>query len=320
MGLYRMRCPLLLLLLPACLESNLELGEITSAVDGGVTTTEMALDAAAILQGPTAGTATPICSGTFISDQWVLTARSCNVSTNGTYFIGSYINPDGFTTVHSIESVVNPNGTSATDWVDSSGNFADFTLVKIAGARGVARPRLAWNYCCNNFLGYMVGNGNHSLTPGANEAGQLRTAPTTTYQQHGSGAFLTTTSQTAGLGDQGGPFYVGPVEESSMVLGVLSNHYYFNGGMRDRFTSIPFHLATILQTIGWTWSGSTPQINARAIGNVGLTITQPPIGCQYAATYGLFVAYTHRASTNECRLLNTKTGTVMAIGWTTGSP
>jgi hypothetical protein len=294
---------------------------MASAVDGGVTTNEMALDAAAILQGSTAETATPICSGTFISDRWVLTARTCNVSANGTYFIGSYTNPNGFTTVHSIESVVNPSGTSVNDIIDSAGNFADFALVKIVGVHGgTVPPTLAWNYCCNNSPGYMVGNGRHNLTPGDNEAGQLRTAPSTTYQQNGSGAFLTTYSQTAGLGDQGGPFYEGPFEASSSLLGVLNNHYYFNGQMRDRFTSIPVHLGFILQTINWTWSGSRPHGNTRAIGNLGLTITQPHIGCQYAAQHGQFVAYNHRASTNECRLYTTKTGTLMSSGWTTGSP
>jgi hypothetical protein len=192
---------------------------------------------------------------------------------------------------------------------DSHGNFADVSVVEVDREdTDDVKAVMEWQYPGPDAEGEKVGAGRHD--DNVNTTGLLKQVPGITASGDDSGGGFHTTKNETDSGDSGGPFYV-----NGRVLGVL------NGTCNDAtvagYTSIPFHLAWILDTIRYHWAGMDP-ITRQYYGNslVPSFHADTEKVCQYACEARKeCLAYNFQFTTqaNNCRMLSTITGSTVNV-------
>jgi hypothetical protein len=272
------------------------------------------------------------CSGTLISPTHVLT-RAVHVPRDAWDFgfcypqLGDRVQfytsgPTADTSAANTRTVVGislPPGVnrSLKDVYDVNNNFADLAILVLSAPApaGTLPATLAWEYPPDgDDLGLKVGSGLHDGSD--NSVGLLRTKQDWTYSSAvDRGSFLAENRDT-NAGDEGGPFLF-----EDRVLGVMSADV-FEWEYRDKYTSIPTHIAWALGATGYTWPGYAPVYPRRLSGGRLQTVaTTSHRTCQYACdrSFPRCVAYnfqTTHAGYPTCELLAVVYATYSTTGFT----
>lgn len=237
-----------------------------------------------------AGSSSSLCTATIVGRRHVLTAAHCNPSTQGrVYFYTDASHVDGSTGVAIERVTLRPGVDPAGDHLhDSNGVFADFAVLtlraEVPSSSEVAT--MEWAYPGEDEPGFRVGAGQHNGNDNLNRA--LQTNSDETLSPDDDNGKFHTRQQETNPGDSGGPFYV---SASHRLLGVLWGKGYAAAAFRDLYTSVPRHLAFILDTVRpsppvpyQVEAGGVPSTDT-VLSSASLFYTSSAAVCQYACDH-----------------------------------
>lgn len=267
---------------------------------------------------PTFTGASPTCTGTKVAPGFILTAGRCS------YPIGSTVNYFGtgsnsyapLATANVVARFEVPGSDGlAGDYSSIDNRFSDLALIQVDNDKFGTAATLAWRYPGSGFSGQKVGAGSHDGNSNVN--GRLRQVSDTTYSANDNDGEFRTSTIRADEGDQGGPFYY-----QGRVLGVLDDDTGNPFDTHGRYTSVPNHLAWILETTKYRWSGSQPS-HVRYNGTVleqFVPKDNSELICQYACdTRTDCQAYDFETFNSTCKILGDLTGTGSGSGSSNGA-
>jgi hypothetical protein len=256
--MYRLSRLSLLLLLPlaSCveLEEDADLGEVESEISGSGAMQADLWHQSRAGTGMINSDGSPSCTVTKIAPHFVVSAAHCpfTVGRSVTYYGADDWHLFRQNTAGIVKKNIRPGvigSASCSDKHDINGDFADIAVVQVDREDTVGVTAvMAWRYPGEWSAGEKVGAGSHDGDP--NTSGLLKQINDVLWSSDGDDGLFHSDSDQVNPGDSGGPFYV-----NGRVVGVLNGtcDWAFKAG----YTTVPWHLPWILDTIGYRWSGMT---------------------------------------------------------------